>query len=195
MADCQDIKEQNPKAKSGVYEVNYDGKKIKVLCDMITAGGGWTLILRDSWKDKKVYTAGSLPAENSVGTPDGKGDYVGPHLMGTISGSNPLRTNSHYLYKVDSCTTDDCAMISDQEYSFHAATEGVVDGGFHSSPIKTVSGKTVHADNTNNNRLNYFYLNKNGDCGLSTDRDNGGNCWNNMFAKKRSCSPNLLAGL
>ena len=161
---------------------------------MVTAGGGWTLILRDSWKDKKVKVAGKLPAENSVGTPNGGGDYVGPHYMATVSGTNPLKTNAQYMYKIDGCTTGDCAAISDQEFSFHSDTESQVDGGYHSSPIRTVSGKTVHADTKDPHRLNYFYLNKNPSCGLSTDRDNGGNCWNNMFGNHRSCSSTWLLG-
>merc|ERR1712185_515800 len=89
------------------------------------------------------------------------------------------------MYKIDSCSSGDCALISDQEYSFHATKETDVDKGYHSSPIRTLSGKTVHADNNNNNRLNYFYLYPSASCGVSTDRDNGGNCWNNMFGTHR----------
>merc|ERR1719502_625739 len=168
--DCKDILKAKPSAKSGIYTIMYKKKKIKVMCDMKTGGGGWTLILRDSWADKSVYAHGSgknLPPENSKGTPDGKGDYVGPYDLDTIPGTSPLQSNAQLLYKIDSCTSDDCAMISDQQISFHAKKESDVDSGFHSSPITTLSGKMVMADGKTGHRLNYFYLYPGASCGLS----------------------------
>merc|ERR1712157_401688 len=160
---------------------------MRVKCDMVTQGGGWTLILRDSWKDKSVFWHGktAMRAENSFGTPNGYADYVGPHYMGSHKGTNPLKTGVDYMYTGSGCSSKDCITISRQEYSFHTANEGTVDKGFHSKPLKTLSGKTVMADKASGSRLNYFYLYPNAACGLSTDRDNGGNCWNNMFATYR----------
>lgn len=167
--DCKDILKAKPLSKSGIYTIIYKKKPLKVMCDMKTAGGGWTLIFRDSWKDKTVYAHGSgkdLPPENSKGTPDGKGDYVGPYDLNTIPGTSPLKSNGQLLYKIDSCTSDDCAMISDQEISFHAKKETDVDGGFHSSPITTLNGKIVQADGSTSHRLNYFYLYPSASCGI-----------------------------
>ena len=64
---------------------------------MTTDGGGWTLILRDSWKDKKVECGKSCnwlhqeSSEFSVGTADDTKDYLGPHLFGTVKDPTQLQ--------------------------------------------------------------------------------------------------------
>lgn len=186
VTSCYDIKKKYKGSTDGFYDIYYKGQRLKVKCDMTTKGGGWTLILRDSWNDKSVYWHGksAMRKENSYGTPYGYKDYLGPHYMGSNKGTNPLKTSVDYMYTGSGCDSDDCKFISRQQYSFHTAKEADVDKGFHSSPLRTLSGKIVMAGSAGA-RLNYFYLYPQGSCGLSTDRDNGGNCWNNMFATHR----------
>lgn len=41
-ASCLQIKQANPSAQSGEYELKIDGRYYNTYCDMDTAGGGWT---------------------------------------------------------------------------------------------------------------------------------------------------------
>ncbi|KAL7648014.1 UNVERIFIED_CONTAM: hypothetical protein RMT77_001630 [Armadillidium vulgare] len=60
--DCYDVKIENPLAMDGIFSfhLDYKGKRpIKVYCDMITEGGGWTVIqqrLPREENDTSFYT-------------------------------------------------------------------------------------------------------------------------------------------
>lgn len=60
--DCYDVKLENPRAMDGIYDfyIDYKGKRpIKVFCDMITEGGGWTVVqqrLPRDENDTSFYT-------------------------------------------------------------------------------------------------------------------------------------------
>jgi len=41
---CHALKKQNPDSKSGNYQVEVDGENLEVFCDMVTEGGGWTVL-------------------------------------------------------------------------------------------------------------------------------------------------------
>jgi hypothetical protein len=55
---CLDIKEKNPSATSGTYNIDpeQDGTAITVFCDMATDGGGWTLIARTAVYNASIHT-------------------------------------------------------------------------------------------------------------------------------------------
>ena len=48
--NCKDIKDFVPSLASGVYEIEVDGEKLEVRCEMNSASGGWTVSLFSSWK-------------------------------------------------------------------------------------------------------------------------------------------------
>jgi len=40
---CKDIKDSHPSSVSGIYEIEIDGEKLEVRCEMNSAAGGWTV--------------------------------------------------------------------------------------------------------------------------------------------------------
>ena len=42
---CKKIKDSDPTATTGIYEVDVRGEKIKLVCDMDISGGGWAVSL------------------------------------------------------------------------------------------------------------------------------------------------------
>ena len=38
---CKEIKDSDPSAVTGIYEVDVRGEKIQLVCDMDISGGGW----------------------------------------------------------------------------------------------------------------------------------------------------------
>ena len=42
---CKDIKAKAAGSKSGFYYINVDGNVVKVYCDMVRDGGGWTAVI------------------------------------------------------------------------------------------------------------------------------------------------------
>jgi hypothetical protein len=58
-SDCLGILEENPKAESGVYDIDLLGNKKKVYCDMTTNGGGWTLFANALDTSKNCHEDGA----------------------------------------------------------------------------------------------------------------------------------------
>lgn len=42
---CKDIKAKNPAQPSGIYQVKINESDLNVYCDMVTDGGGWTMVV------------------------------------------------------------------------------------------------------------------------------------------------------
>eukprot|EP00729_Bicosta_minor_P005923 gene5923-18360_t len=152
-----------------------------------TDGGGWTLILRDSWQDKSVQCGKDCAwlreanTEFSHGSAGSKADYIGPHLLGVVAGTNPLQTKADILYTIDKYDHKDAMFISHQTMSFHNRNQGQIEQGKWDKPLKTLGGREVWSGNPHHFWRTYPAHS----CGLSTDRTTGDNCWNNMFASHR----------
>merc|ERR1712183_355865 len=43
---CKEIKDSDPSATNGIYEIKVDGEKLEVRCEMNSASGGWTVFHR-----------------------------------------------------------------------------------------------------------------------------------------------------
>lgn len=70
-ADCSEIKLQNPSARSGQYTIDPDGNgalaPFTAWCDMVTDGGGWTIITSMTGADNEQGFTGDTEA--NVGDP------------------------------------------------------------------------------------------------------------------------------
>ena len=68
-ADCSEIKQQNPMAASGVYTIDPDGAgagvAFQAYCDMVTDGGGWTVVYAHGAADN---TPGMTSDTEATGT-------------------------------------------------------------------------------------------------------------------------------
>jgi len=69
---CKDLKAGDSSLQSGVFTLN-NGKIFKAFCDMTTAGGGWTLVMRASNGDSFNYEADFWTTPNTL-NPDALND-------------------------------------------------------------------------------------------------------------------------
>jgi len=91
---CKDLKASDPSAQSGVYTLTHKDTDFKAYCDMSTAGGGWTLVMRTHKEDNFNYEASFWttpktlnPAElnnGNHGAPEFKGDGFNSILASEI---------------------------------------------------------------------------------------------------------------
>jgi len=95
IGDCQSLLEQTPSPPSGVYSIYVESlnKTVQVYCDMVTAGGGWTVFQRRKDGSGLFYR----PWLNYA---DGFGDLQGEFWLGndiiaalTSNGSHTLRVD------------------------------------------------------------------------------------------------------
>lgn len=62
---CADVSNKQPGATDGIYWINFNGSPVQAYCDMTTAGGGWTQLLRAAgttfeWSANYWTTANTL---------------------------------------------------------------------------------------------------------------------------------------
>ena len=92
-ASCKEVLTKFPAAKDGLYWLKSGNAAIQAWCDMTTAGGGWTQIVRCSPSDncapagKFLYVQDWLTAD--VANATAGGSYIlGKSLLSTVNGSN-----------------------------------------------------------------------------------------------------------
>lgn len=82
--NCNTIKNSDPNADSGVYDIQPDGvsSEFSVYCDMSTNGGGWTMVMTlDDDSDKFTYNSAYWTDENTLNSDDSNPfDSVGGNL-------------------------------------------------------------------------------------------------------------------
>nr|VFJ48758.1 MAG: Fibrinogen beta and gamma chains, C-terminal globular domain [Candidatus Kentron sp. FW]VFJ58857.1 MAG: Fibrinogen beta and gamma chains, C-terminal globular domain [Candidatus Kentron sp. FW] len=74
-SSCNAIKDSDPSATSGVYEIDSDGEgaiaPFDVYCDMVTDGGGWTLVARNTTNGQiNVMDSADSQADACLTDPD-----------------------------------------------------------------------------------------------------------------------------
>jgi hypothetical protein len=84
-ADCAEIKASNPSAASGVYTIDPDGDSgnapFSAYCDMVTGGGGWTLVAHNT------NTVGWMNIDSNLTPSYSYGNYQ----------PNPLSNSQFYM--------------------------------------------------------------------------------------------------
>jgi len=93
-ANCKDLKAGDSSAQSGVYTLTKKEGSYKAYCDMSTAGGGWTLVMRTHNGDSFNYEADFWTTPNTLnpdalndgkhGAPEFKGDGFNSILASEI---------------------------------------------------------------------------------------------------------------
>lgn len=92
--DCSDLYKRHRITKSGVYDIDPDGRgEFKVLCDMATSGGGWTVFQRrldgslDFFQGRNNYKVGF-------------GDLTGEFWLG-LEMLYSLTSKKYYIFRFD----------------------------------------------------------------------------------------------
>merc|ERR1719427_267210 len=83
---CKDIKDVIPSSVSGIYEIEVDGEKLEVRCEMNIASGGWT-VLHNRYDGSVNFN------RNWTSYEDGFGDLNGEFWLG-LKNLNKLTKNS-----------------------------------------------------------------------------------------------------
>merc|ERR1719376_1844447 len=83
---CKKIKESDPSAISGIYEVEIQGETIELFCEMKSSGGGWAVFhnrmdgSKDFWLGlkniNKLTSVGSLDLRIEMSSFDGRNKYA-----------------------------------------------------------------------------------------------------------------------
>lgn len=66
LASCLDVLGQNPAAASGTYPIVVGGQSTTVFCDMVSDGGGWTLVAKIGNVQSWVGQIGDVALEDLV---------------------------------------------------------------------------------------------------------------------------------
>lgn len=150
---CRAVKQRVPKAASGVYEITVGGMPLKVLCDMESAGGGWTLVLAQ-YETNPVSWAGGVP----VG--------FEPALTGTsfALGASQLPPHTQVAFGKDDVATH-------VEYFDHPYSAGPI-------PVTTLTGRKTGLAFQLHRLPNNYYAGHDPESGSTSSSAR----WNNTLA-------------
>ena len=134
-ANCQAVKQANPGASDGIYQIAPSGSPVSVYCDMTTDGGGWTLVFAGVDSDSVAHdlTLAEVTSSQSLVT------YTNSAATRPVLPAGLTNTYSQALFKGgDSSWTGEYGAWV--RFSMLTASGGNVSTAF--SGVKSASGLT-----------------------------------------------------
>ena len=204
---CKDLLAGNPGSPDGMYTIDPDGAgpmaPLKVLCDMTSDGGGWTMVGKGregwSWVDAGEGTPDEIvnnPATNTVA-------YLDSAIVAAIAGNtNFMAWNSSLKVHRDSGFNDDYKLRPNAaatfKWSLFADSRHGCGGNAASTFSGTVSGSAsplgLGAFSNNNADLKDFQNTGNDCTRMFTPQWSSHDC-KGGWSTGVSCTPTAIAGI
>jgi len=113
---CKDIKDSDPSSVSGIYQIEVDGEKLEVRCEMNSASGGWT-IFHNRYDGSVAFNRGWLEYENGFGSLNGEFWLGLKHI-------SELTKSGYFDLRVEMSSHDGRFKFAQyKEFRVHGATE------------------------------------------------------------------------
>merc|ERR1719427_433877 len=113
---CKDIKNSDPSSVSGIYEIEVDGEKLEVRCEMNSASGGWT-IFHNRYDGSVDFRKTWLEYENGFGSLNGEFWLGLKHI-------SELTKSGYFDLRVEMSSHDGRFKFAQyKEFRVHGATE------------------------------------------------------------------------